>query len=143
MAGLYFASAQGLLYRPYREGSEAFGVQLGNNAAAAFVGRAVCFSYAEPGDIKLFCALGCMLGGISIGKCILVSLFIGAGISLAILISVGEFRQRFHYFAQYLSEYMSGGQKKPYYNKDMTALENFHFTVPVFLSVMLYAGGVY
>lgn len=108
-----------------------------------FLGGLFVFRMLGPGDIKLFCALGCMLGGISIGKCILVSLFIGAGISLAILISVGEFRQRFHYFAQYFSEYRSSRQKKSYYNKDINALENFHFTVPVFLSVMLYAGGVY
>lgn len=108
-----------------------------------FLGGLFVFRMLGPGDIKLFCALGCMLGGVSIGKCILVSLFIGAGISLAILISVGELRQRFHYFAQYFSEYRSSGQKRSYYNKDINALENFHFTVPVFLSVMLYAGGVY
>lgn len=108
-----------------------------------FLGWLFVFRMLGPGDIKLFCALGCILGGSSIGKCILVSLFIGACISLAILISVGEFRQRLHYFAQYLLGYISSGQKKPYYNKDINALENFHFTVPVFLSVMLYAGGVY
>lgn len=96
-----------------------------------------------PGDIKLFCALGSIMGAAAIVKCILISLFLGASISAAILISNGGFRQRFHYFFQYFQELAQSGKVKPYYRKGMSYMENFHFTVPVFLSVMLYAGGVY
>lgn len=96
-----------------------------------------------PGDIKLFCALGGMMGVRAVGKCILVSFFLGACISLAILISNGSFCQRFQYFIQYIQELALSGKSRPYYRRDMSLPENFHFTVPVFLSVVLYAGGVY
>lgn len=96
-----------------------------------------------PGDIKLFCALGGMMGVRTVGKCILVSFFLGAGISLAILISNGSVCQRFQYFIQYIQELVRSGKSRPYYRRDMSLPENFHFTVPVFLSVVLYAGGVY
>lgn len=96
-----------------------------------------------PGDIKLLSALGGILGTGRILKCIICSMFIGAGISAAILISNGNISQRFLYFIQYIRELAETGERKPYYRTGMTPLENFHFTVPVFLSVVLYAGGVY
>ena len=34
------------------------------------------------------------------------------------------------------------GKREPYYKSGMP-LENFHFTVPIFLSALLYAGGAY
>ena len=38
--------------------------------------------------------------------------------------------------------YFKTGKREPYYKSGMP-LENFHFTVPIFLSALLYAGGVY
>lgn len=141
---ILFSIGTGLGFRALSGGPSAlWGAFLGMLFPLFLLGGLFVFRMLGPGDIKLFCALGCTMGGGAIGKCILVSLFLGACISLAILISIGGFRQRFCYFIQYFREYASTGQKKPYYKKDMAALENFHFTVPVFLSVMLYAGGVY
>ena len=38
----------------------------------------------------------------------------------------------------------NGGQKiSSYRRKSIAAPENFHFTIPVFISVLLYAGGIY
>ena len=76
-------------------------------------------------------------------KCILVAMFIGAAISAALLISNGNICQRFLYLWSYICQTARTGKRKPYYQKGMLPLENFHFTVPVFLSVLLYAGGVY
>ena len=67
----------------------------------------------------------------------------GAGISLAILISTGGIRRRFLYLYQYMNEFYCTGEIRPYYRKGMSFPENFHFTVPIFLSAVLYAGGVY
>ena len=89
------------------------------------------------GDIKLLCALG------GIVECIVYSLLAGALISLAILLSTGGIRQRILYLCQYMNEFYCTGEIRPYYRKGMEFPENFHFTVPVFLSVLLYAGGVY
>lgn len=101
------------------------------------------FRMLGPGDIKLFCALGGILGPGRILKCIILSFFLGAGISLALLISNGDFRQRFQYLFQYICELAETGKRKPYYKRGMSSLENFHFTVPIFLSIVLYAGGIY
>lgn len=107
------------------------------------LGWLFAFRMLGAGDIKLFSALGGIMGVGNIGKCILFSLFLGAFISIAILISNGNISQRFHYFAGYLEELIRTGERKPYCRKGMSFPENFHFTVPVFLSVLLYAGGVY
>lgn len=76
-------------------------------------------------------------------ECIVYSLLAGAGISLAILISTGGIRRRFLYLYQYMNEFYCTGEIRPYYRKGMSFPENFHFTVPIFLSAVLYAGGVY
>lgn len=95
------------------------------------------------GDIKVFCAMGSILGPGAVRKCILMSLFLGAIISIAILISEGNFRQRFLYFIRYIDETFKTGKVRPYSSLDILRPESFHFTVPVFLSAALYAGGVY
>lgn len=101
------------------------------------------FRMLGAGDIKLLCALGGLMGPRTVMECIVYSLLAGAGISLAILISTGGIRQRILYLYQYMNEFYCTGEIRPYYRKGMEFPENFHFTVPVFLSVLLYAGGVY
>lgn len=63
-------------------------------------------------------------------------------LSLAILILCGGFSQRIQYLVKYMKTYIRTGERKAYY-RNGTAWENIHFTVPVFMSVMLYAGGMY
>lgn len=101
------------------------------------------FGMLGAGDIKLFCALGSVLGISGIWKCILVSFFLGAGISAAILAVTHSFCERIHYFIQYMEHFFHTGEMTPYRSKEITALENFHFTVPIFMSVLLHAGGIY
>ena len=100
------------------------------------------FRMLGPGDIKVFCALGGVLGVRRIGYCMLYSLFLGAFIALLLLLFNGDIRQRIHYFLDYFLDCLLTGTVRPYYRKGMTQ-ENFHFTVPIFLSVVLYAGGLY
>lgn len=101
------------------------------------------FHMLGAGDIKLLSALGGVMGAGRILKCMFASVLIGAGISAAILISTGSVRQRFRYFWDYISNFAASGERKPYFRKEVNVPENFHFTVPIFLSVLLYAGGVY
>nr|WP_294659534.1 prepilin peptidase [uncultured Blautia sp.] len=100
------------------------------------------FQMLGPGDIKVFCALGGIMGPIKILKCIWFSFFCGAVLSLAVLVCLGEGWQRMIYLAEYLTEYIRTGVRKPYYRKG-AAIENIHFTVSIFMSVMLYTGGLY
>lgn len=141
---ILFSLAMGLLAKLLQKGlaglaEAAAGVLL----PLVLLGLLFFFHMMGAGDIKLFCALGSVMGACAILKCILVSLFLGAGISIAILISAGIISQRFHYFIRYIDETVKTGQIKPYSAKDITSPENFHFTVPIFLSAVLYAGGVY
>lgn len=140
---ILFSLCMGFLLRFWQDGIA--GIQ-GFFCGALFpilvLGVLFCFRMLGPGDIKLFCALGGIMGVSDIGKCMLVSFLLGAVFSFTILVFCGSFCQRIQYLFSYFRELIRTGEVKPYYRRGM-ALENFHFTAPVFMSVMLYAGGVY
>ena len=100
------------------------------------------FRMLGAGDIKLLSVIGSMIGPTKILNCIFYSFLIGAVISAALMISSGIVCQRILYLLHYISVYFKTGKREPYYKSGML-LENFHFTVPIFLSALLYAGGVY
>ena len=115
----------------------------GASTPVIILGILFIFRMLGAGDIKLLCALGGIMGPRTVADCIFYSLLAGAGISMAILISTGGIRQRFLYFFRYMNEFYVTGEMHPYYRKGTEFPENFHFTVPIFLSAVLYAGGVY
>lgn len=86
------------------------------------------------------------LAGVAVPVLLLGILFIfhmiGAG-DIKLLCALGGIRRRFLYLYQYMNEFYCTGEIRPYYRKGMSFPENFHFTVPIFLSAVLYAGGVY
>ena len=101
------------------------------------------FGMIGAGDIKLLCALGGVMGPGAILKCILFSFLTGACIAAVLLIINRNFCERILYFIKYIQNTVSTGDITPYRRKDISAPENFHFTIPVFISVLLYAGGIY
>lgn len=107
------------------------------------LGGLFLFGMIGAGDIKLFCVLGSVMGMEAVLKCIFLSMLTGACISFAILKSEGNFCHRFHYFLSYVKETAATRQIRPYCKRDISSPECFHFTVPIFLSAVLYAGGVY
>lgn len=132
----------GFLFCFSRNGNGPYEFFLGVTIPAAALGWLFVFRMLGPGDIKLFCALGGIMGVHDIWRCIEFSFLAGAVISLAILIFCGNPAERLRYLTSYLEDYLRTGIRKPYYHRGF-ALENFHFTIPVFMSVMLYAGGIY
>ena len=106
------------------------------------LGILFAFRMLGAGDIKLLSVIGSMIGPAKILNCISYSFLIGAVISAALMISSGIVCQRILYLLHYISAYFKTGRREPYYKSGMP-LENFHFTVPIFLSALLYAGGVY
>lgn len=100
------------------------------------------FRLIGAGDIKLFCALGGIMGGEDILWCIGYAFLSGAAISLALLVSCGGLGERIRCLLEYFSAYLRTGIVKPYYRKG-GAPENIHFSIPIFMSVMLYTGGIY
>ena len=72
-----------------------------------------------------------------------LSFLTGAGISAALLIFNHNFCERILYFIEYVKCTVGTGKISSYRRKNIAAPENFHFTIPVFISVLLYAGGIY
>lgn len=140
---ILFSVCVGLYFKIYKGGFPAvISFAVGMMTPLALLGILFYFRMLGPGDIKLLCALGGVMGSREIVCCIIASFLMGAVMSMAILIFYGNVSQRIQYLYQYLQEYLHTGIRKPYYKKGMP-LENIHFTVPVFLSVVLYTGGVF
>ena len=134
----------GIFVTIQREGWRMGGIQvvLGIVLPIALLFLLFQFGFLGAGDIKLLSVIGSMIGPTKILNCISYSFLIGAVISAALMISSGIVCQRIHYLLHYISAYFKTGKREPYYKSGMP-LENFHFTVPIFLSALLYAGGVY
>ena len=100
------------------------------------------FRMLGPGDIKLLSALGGIMGVSAIVKCIVISFIFGAILALAIIISCGNLLQRLRYFIEYITRTLKTKEITAYYKPGMQ-IENFHFSIPIFMSIILYIGGVY
>ena len=101
------------------------------------------FRMLGAGDIKLFCVLGSVLGYETIVKIMVCSFFLGS----VIIFSISNFlwkseRKMSLFFSLFVSVWENKEPYFPYIKKGRKA-ENFHFTVPILLGVMLYAGGFY
>lgn len=70
------------------------------------------FRMLGPGDIKLFCVIGTILGPDKILACIAISILIGAVISASILISNGIICQRFLYLFRYITKFLETRRTK-------------------------------
>ena len=99
-----------------------------------------CFRMMGAGDIKLMAVMGGILGSCGILKGMFCAFILGAVLSLAFLISCGNLRERFSYFFHYLKVCKEKHCPVPYRRQGAQA-ENLHFTVPILLGIMLYAGG--
>lgn len=140
---ILFSLIMGYILKSMQEGAAGLAASVfGMLLPVLLLGMLFYFRALGPGDVKLFCSLGVCMGPEKVLSCILVSFLIGAVLSLAILLFCGGFAARFRYLFSYISQYVRTGIVKPYYKKGMS-FENIHFTVPIFFSVLLYAGGVY
>ena len=100
------------------------------------------FRMIGAGDIKLLSAVGGFMDFSAICWCMFCSFLIGAALSAAVLATCGDFSRRLRYFSRYFHNYFQTGKVVPYRKYGMQP-EHIHFSVPVFLSVLLYAGGIY
>ena len=100
------------------------------------------FRMLGPGDIKLLSALGGIMGIGAILKCIVLSFIFGAILAIAILVLCGNLGQRIRYFIEYITRFLQTKEIAAYYRPGMQ-MENFHFSIPIFMSIILYVGGIY
>jgi prepilin peptidase CpaA len=100
------------------------------------------FRMLGAGDIKLFCVIGGFMGVKDLLVCMTLSFLVGAIVSLLLLIKGRMFFSRLSYFFCYISSFYRTGKRVPYRNQG-TREGEFPFVIPIFISVLLYAGGAY
>lgn len=94
------------------------------------------------GDIKVFSVLGSVMGVKKIVYCLVTSFLVGAVISVPVLIFRCNARERFSYFFTYLKKVLETRTFPPYLMPGKHP-ENIHFTIPIFVSVLLFCAGGY
>ncbi len=110
------------------------------------------FRMVGAGDLKELSAIGSMIGVRSVIKAGMLSIIFGAAIALAILLTEGSVRERFAYFLEWMQRQLSVNERIPYrkgekeerkeqWKQRILPRECFHFTVPVFMAVLIVAGG--
>jgi len=109
------------------------------------LGSLYLFRMIGAGDIKLFCCIGVIAGWHACLACILWSFLFGAVISIYILCTCGDLLQRLQFLSTYIQNFILTKKRVPYIRPDRAGRETayFHFTVPIFMSLMLWAGGIY
>ena len=93
------------------------------------------------GDIKLFSLLGFYFTFPATVFCVFCSFWVGAVISLVVLVWRDNLRERMVYLWNYLKEYFVTGRIQYYYlNTEEKQIQKskIHFALPIFISVLFY-----
>lgn len=99
------------------------------------------FRMIGAGDVKLFSVLGAFLGISLCGRLMLSSVFLGGIIAAGLLVVRGNLYWRISYFQCYVESLIRKEGWKSY-REGETKESTFHFTVPIFVSVLLLLGGI-
>jgi len=100
------------------------------------------FRMIGAGDIKLFAVIGGFIGIRAILMCMAFSFLVGAVISVFLIFRRRILSERLHYFFAYISNYFQTKQWTSYRRKQDVASQ-IHFSVPIFISILFYIGGIY
>lgn len=138
LAGL----GMGLIYQTVWLGPAGILVYLGGVLLPLLLlGTLYYFRMIGAGDIKLLCVAGGFVGPAACFSCIVCSILLGGVISLILTLYYRNLLQRFLYFFEYMGEYTRTKTWCSYLqNTDSQA--RFCFSVPVFLSILCYIGGI-
>lgn len=100
------------------------------------------FRMLGAGDIKLLSALGGFLGCRGILLVLAFSFLWGGLLSAGFLLVCKNGRERLCFLGNYVRDYLRTGIRTPYRQKGRQA-EHIHFTIPILLGMLMYAGGFY
>ena len=92
-------------------------------------------------DIKLFLVFAMMDGFQDAVIVICGSVVIGAVAALIKMIYCKNFKKRFSYLFSYLQESLWQGHFTPYHKSGYSSDSIIHFTIPIFLSTIIYVTG--
>ena len=99
------------------------------------------FRMMGAGDMKLWAVVGGFLGPQRAVYCMIASLFVGAVLSIFVLLKRRNLKTRLLYFCSYIQK-QQNGVWEPYLNeKDQDG--RFHFAIAILGGILLCAGGVY
>ena len=99
------------------------------------------FRMMGAGDMKLWAVVGGFLGPQRAVYCMIASLFVGAVLSIFVLLKRRNLKTRLLYFCSYIQR-QQNGDWEPYLNeKDQDG--RFHFAIAILGGILLCAGGVY
>lgn len=105
------------------------------------------FRMLGAGDIKLFSIVGGLYGVPFVLKVMVTAFFLGAVMSVFQLLRHRSLKYRLHYLAEYVSNYLKTGVRKPYYQKERDeAKAAVHFAAAIlggFLLCIVRKGGGY
>ena len=99
------------------------------------------FRMMGAGDMKLWAVVGGFLGPQRAVYCMIASLFVGAVLSIFVLLKRRNLKTRLLYFCSYIQR-QQNGVWEPYLNeKDQDG--RFHFAIAILGGILLCEGGVY
>ena len=103
------------------------------------------FRMMGAGDIKLLAAAGGFLGTGKVIPCIVWSFLAGAVYACGLLFLRQNLKERLQYFGTYVLRYFKTRKWEPYYVRYTVDIGDncLYFSIPVLISILLYAGGVY
>lgn len=97
------------------------------------------FHMLGAGDIKLLVVIGGFFGWKGALSCVVLSIFFGAIISIYKLYKYQLFRERFAYFFHYTKLYMQTGERRPYYDHNLSDKVKLHFSIPIGIGTFVYS----
>ena len=109
------------------------------------------FRMIGAGDVKLLTAIGAVAGADAMPAYLLMTIVFSPLLAVPFMLFVSGVRPRMKVFLRYLAAVLSSRRALPYRTfcaqaegetRDTQASYEFHFAIPVFMTAILYAGGL-
>ncbi len=100
-----------------------------------------CLRMIGAGDIKLLCMAGAFLGWPASARCVVLSFFAGAVISLVLMYLRGNFFSRIFRLKVYVKECLQSGRMQPYL-RDEDRDGRFCFSAAILAGILICLAGI-
>lgn len=114
----------------------------GAGLPVVLLGGLFYFRMLGAGDIKLLAVMGGFLGISKSFFCILAAILAGGAVSFLLVLARRNLMRRIQCFIHYCKEFAYTRKWRPYGEEDLSG-GTFCFSIPILISVLLYAGGAY
>lgn len=130
-SGLQIPSGGKIIWLTIRDAAE------GGMIPLLLLGVLYYFRMIGGADIKLLMVLGTLTGAGNSFTCVWRTVLFGAVLSAGIMAAYKSGSERFRYFGDYVSKYLSTGERESYRHAgSWISAANIHLTVPVLMAVL-------